>query len=107
MCILLLLLGLSVCLFVTTWYSVKTAESIQLCSFGVEASIPKENSSIDSAVFTEYLGLSYTVLYGNSGVSENKGISLWNFVRTLNHRAGLSVTAETYLVLGLVSSAPC
>jgi len=29
------------------------------------------------------LGISYTVLYGNSGISKNKGTSFWNLDQTL------------------------
>jgi len=55
---------LSVCLSQVE-SSVKTAERIVLV-FGIQATLN--------------LSYPYTVLEGNSGISKNKGTSLWNFV---------------------------
>jgi len=62
-------LSVCVCLSVTSRSSIETAERIELV-FGTGVSFH----------------LSYTVLKGISGISKNKGASLWNFVRNFNLR---------------------
>jgi len=59
----ILALALCLCLSVTSRCSNETAERIEL-GFGVGV----------------FYYLSYTVLKGNSGISKNQGISVWNFV---------------------------
>ena len=81
-CYAFMVLTMALCLSATDRSSTKTAEWIKLV-FGLRASFHP----------------SYTVLKGNSVISKNKGISLWNFVlkswlRKFRH--GISIDKTCY-----------
>ena len=74
-------LCLYVCLSVTSRCSIETAELVELVS-GTGASFH----------------LSYTVLKGNSGITKDKGTSLWNFAPNSGPRKfrfGISIVETT------------